>query len=125
MQSLYTANTCICFDIIWYFDDIFIDIFIKTWNCHRIRGQCKQDLPTGVPDHMLAFPELMMVAKWVTYTFWQIERSSWGIQHIGNWKQYSFRGWFFKNNMLPLHPIQKRLRLKKNIEAYRCSITKF
>ena len=33
------------------------DIFVKYWNSHRIRGQDKVELPTGVPEHMFSFPE--------------------------------------------------------------------
>lgn len=33
------------------------DIFVKQWNAHRIRAQEKVELPTGIPDHMFAFPE--------------------------------------------------------------------
>lgn len=32
------------------------DIFTENWNIHRIK-QRKIELPTGVPDHMFAFPE--------------------------------------------------------------------
>ena len=33
------------------------DIFVKYWNCHRIRGQDKLEIPAGIPDHMFSFPE--------------------------------------------------------------------
>ena len=33
------------------------DIFVRHWNSHRIRGQDKLEIPAGVPDHMLSFPE--------------------------------------------------------------------
>ena len=33
------------------------DIFVKMWNSHRIREQPNLELPTGIPDHMFAFPE--------------------------------------------------------------------
>ena len=33
------------------------DIFVKYWNSHRIRGQDKVELPTGVSEHMFSFPE--------------------------------------------------------------------
>ena len=33
------------------------DIFIRNWNSHRIRDQGKPEIPTGIPDHMYAFPE--------------------------------------------------------------------
>ena len=33
------------------------DIFISYWNSHRIRHQDDLLLPTGVPNHMFAFPE--------------------------------------------------------------------
>jgi len=33
------------------------DIFFKYWNSHRIRGQVKVKIPTGVPEHMFSFPE--------------------------------------------------------------------
>ena len=33
------------------------DIFVRYWNSHRIRGQDKLEIPAGVPDHMLSFPE--------------------------------------------------------------------
>ena len=33
------------------------DIFVKYWNCHRIPGQDKLEIPAGVPDHIFSFPE--------------------------------------------------------------------
>ena len=33
------------------------DLFIEYWNSHRIRQQKDLHLPTGIPDHMFAFPE--------------------------------------------------------------------
>ena len=33
------------------------DIFCRMWNSHRVRYQAGLELPTGVPDHMFAFPE--------------------------------------------------------------------
>ena len=33
------------------------DIFVKYWNCHRIRGQDTLEIPAGVPDHIFSFPE--------------------------------------------------------------------
>ena len=33
------------------------DIFVKYWNCHRIRGQDKLEIPAAVPDHIFSFPE--------------------------------------------------------------------
>eukprot|EP00794_Sanderia_malayensis_P008557 gene8557-9472_t len=33
------------------------DAFVRLWNSHRIRQQKKLQLPTGIPDHMYAFPE--------------------------------------------------------------------
>ena len=33
------------------------DIFVKMRNNHRFREQPNLELPTGIPDHMFAFPE--------------------------------------------------------------------
>ena len=33
------------------------DIFVKYWNCQRIRRQDKLEIPAGIPDHMFSFPE--------------------------------------------------------------------
>eukprot|EP00795_Rhopilema_esculentum_P011687 gene11687-4_t len=33
------------------------DAFVRLWNSHRIRQQKELQLPTGIPDHMYAFPE--------------------------------------------------------------------
>ena len=33
------------------------DTFVTYWNNHRIRAQADLKLPTGVPNHMFAFPE--------------------------------------------------------------------
>ena len=33
------------------------DIFVKYWNCHRIRSQDKLEISAGVPDHIFSFPE--------------------------------------------------------------------
>ncbi|CAB4009087.1 Hypothetical predicted protein, partial [Paramuricea clavata] len=31
--------------------------FVNYWNSHRIRAQDKLEIPTGIPNHMFAFPE--------------------------------------------------------------------
>ena len=33
------------------------DIFVETWNSHRIKEQKDLHLTTGVKDHILSFPE--------------------------------------------------------------------
>ena len=33
------------------------DIFVETWNSHRIKEQKDLHLTTGVQDHILSFPE--------------------------------------------------------------------
>ena len=33
------------------------DIFVESWNSHRIREQKDLHLPTGILDHMFSFPE--------------------------------------------------------------------
>ena len=33
------------------------DAFVRLWNSHRVRQQKDLELPTGIPDHMYAFPE--------------------------------------------------------------------
>ena len=33
------------------------NLFIEYWNSHRIRQQKDLELPTGIPDHIFAFPE--------------------------------------------------------------------
>ena len=33
------------------------DVFARMWNSHRIRHQAGLELPTGIPNHMYAFPE--------------------------------------------------------------------
>ena len=33
------------------------DTFCRMWNSHRVRHQAGLELPTGIPNHIFAFPE--------------------------------------------------------------------
>ena len=33
------------------------DIFVESWNSHRIREEKDLNLPTSIPNHVFSFPE--------------------------------------------------------------------
>ncbi len=94
------------------------DVFAKLWNAHRIRHQVGIELPSGVPNHMQAFPEKYggreMGIKVSKHDILEVAE----LAGVGD-SPLDYISMDERNELATLMPNPERVECKDLVEAYR------